>query len=182
MANHYHNLNPEKALLWRIVHRDNLSWILSNGLHCKSSSTQDPNYIAIGNTELIDRRSHRAVPVAPGGFLSDYVPFYFTPFSPMLYNIYTGRGGVRQRANEEICILISSFHKLRDLDLQIVFTDRHAYPKLARYFDDGAPPTSAKLTGRSFRREISKEILTTPSKSNATRPKPWRTATCQYPV
>lgn len=24
----YTNLNPEKALIWRIVHRDNLPWIL----------------------------------------------------------------------------------------------------------------------------------------------------------
>jgi hypothetical protein len=34
MVNHYPNLNPEKALIWRIVHRDNLPWILDNGLHC----------------------------------------------------------------------------------------------------------------------------------------------------
>lgn len=27
MTNHYPNLNPEKALIWRIVHRDNLLWI-----------------------------------------------------------------------------------------------------------------------------------------------------------
>ena len=138
MANHYPNLNPEKALIWRIVHRDNLPWILRNGLHSKNSPTQDPRYVVIGNTDLIDRRSHRVVPVAPGGMLSDYVPFYFTPFSPMLYNIYTGRGEVPRRANEEICILVSSVHKVRDLGLGFVFTDRHAYPPLARYFNDVA--------------------------------------------
>ena len=33
MANHYPNLNRETALIWRIVHRDNLPWILDNGLH-----------------------------------------------------------------------------------------------------------------------------------------------------
>lgn len=32
MANHYPNLNPEKALIWRIVHRDNLPWIVDNGV------------------------------------------------------------------------------------------------------------------------------------------------------
>lgn len=138
MANHYPNLNPEKALIWRIVHRDNLSWILRNGLHCKNSAVQDPGYVVIGNTDLIDRRSHRVVPVVPGGVLSDYVPFYFTPFSPMLYNIYTGRGEVPRRANEEICILVSSVHKVRILGLDFVFTDRHAYPPLARYFNDAA--------------------------------------------
>jgi hypothetical protein len=138
MANHYPNLNPNKALIWRIVHRDNLPWILRNGLHSKTSPTQDPRYVVIGNTDLIDRRGHRAVPVAPGGTLSDYVPFYFTPFSPMLYNIHTGRGEVPRRANEEICILVSSVHKIRDLGLACVLTDRHAYPPLARYFNDAA--------------------------------------------
>ena len=83
----YKNLNPEKALIWRIVHRDNLSWILDNGLHCANSTVQSPNYINIGNSDLIDKRRHRRVPIPPGGTLSDYVPFYFTPFSVMMKNI-----------------------------------------------------------------------------------------------
>ena len=135
MANHYPNLNPEKALIWRIVHRNNLLWILDNGLHCKNSPVQDPKYMAIGNAELIDRRSHRLVPVAPGGALSDYVPFYFTPFSPMMYNIHTGRGEVAQRNNEDICILVSNLHRVQQLGLSFAFTDRHAYPPLSRYFN-----------------------------------------------
>lgn len=136
MTGHYPSLNPDKARIFRIVHRDNLPWILCNGLHCKNAATQDPRYVVIGNAELIDRRSHRAVPIAPGGVLTDYVPFCFTPFSPMLYNIHTGRGGVARRANEEICILVCSVHKMRDLSLDFVFTDRHAYSSLARYFND----------------------------------------------
>lgn len=131
----YPNLNPTKALIWRIVHRDNLPWILDNGVHCKNSAVQDPNFVAIGNADLIDRRSNRIVPVAPGGMLSNYVPFYFTPFSPMMYNIYTGRGEVAKRRNEEICILVSTLHKVHQMGLPFVFTDRHAYPPLARYFN-----------------------------------------------
>lgn len=135
MANHYPNLNPEKALIWRIVHRDNLSWVLDNGLYCANSATQAPAYVAIGNIDLISRRAHRVVPIAPGGTLADYVPFYFTPFSPMMYNIYTGRGEVPKRSNEEICILVSSLTRLKSNGIQFVFTDRHAYPPLARYFN-----------------------------------------------
>lgn len=106
--NHYPRLNPEKALIWRIVYRSNLPWILENGLHCSNSAAQSPTWVNIGNEDLINRRSHRAVPLLPGGTLSDYVPFYFTPFSPMMYNIYTGRGGVKQRRNDEILILVST--------------------------------------------------------------------------
>ena len=44
---------------------------------------------------------------------SDYVPFYFTPFSPMMYNIKTGWGGIRQRNNDEIVIMVSSLERCR---------------------------------------------------------------------
>ena len=53
----------------------------------------------IGNPDLIDKRTHRIVPAPPGGTLSDYVPFYFTLYSPMLYNIKTGMEGHRAKAD-----------------------------------------------------------------------------------
>lgn len=129
------NLNPEKALIFRITHVKNLPWILDHGLHCRHSSKHDPNFVNIGNDDLIDKRSTRPVPLPPGGTLSDYIPFYFTPYSIMLYNIRTGWGGVKQRANEEIVILVSSLHKLASEERPFVFTSGHAYPKYAKYFD-----------------------------------------------
>lgn len=107
MANHYPNLNPAKALIWRIVHRDNLPWILDNGLHSGNSPVKAPNWVSIGSAELINKRATHPVPMAPGGMLNDYVPFYFTPFSVMLKNIHSGRS-VQQRPNDEILILVSS--------------------------------------------------------------------------
>jgi hypothetical protein len=83
------NLSPEKAYIFRIIHRDNVAWTLDYGLHCRNSPTVDPSYVSIGNPELIDRRNRRVVSVPPGGTLSDYVPFYFTPHSPMMYNTCT---------------------------------------------------------------------------------------------
>ncbi len=93
-----------------------------------SAADQDPNYVNIGSASLIDRRSRRVVPIAPGGTLSDYVPFYFTPFSIMMFNIKTGYGGITKRDNKDIVIFVSSIHKLRELGLCFVFTDQHAYP------------------------------------------------------
>lgn len=136
MPNHYPNLNPDKALIWRITHRQNLPWILVNGLHTGNGGARSPDWVTIGNEELIDRRAHRQVPLPPGGVLNDYIPFYFTPFSPMMYNIYTGRGGVRKVANTDIVILVSSLHKVEKLGLPFVFTDRHAYPVTANYFNE----------------------------------------------
>lgn len=135
MANHYPSINPEKALIWRIVHRDNLAWILDNGLHCANSGVLSPNYVNIGNADLIDKRRHRVVPIPPGGTLADYVPFYFTPFSVMMKNIHSG-WGVPQRRNDEIVILVSSLHHIRQLGLPFVFTNAHAYPDWTNYYSD----------------------------------------------
>jgi len=130
------DLNPEKALIFRITHIANVPWILQNGLHCCNGDRSDPNYIQIGNPEIIDRRSRRQVPLAPGGTLSDYVPFYFTPFSPMLLNIKTGYNSVVQRPMEEIVIFVSSLRGVHKRGLEFLFTDRHAYLKAAHYYND----------------------------------------------
>ena len=129
-------LNPDRTLIFRIVHRDNVPWILDNGLHCRASARHDPTYVVIGNPELIEKRRSRSVPVFPGGTLSDYVSFYFTPRSPMLLNIRTGYGGIRQRDSREIVIIAASLRMLSTAGVPLVFTDRHAYLQTARFFDD----------------------------------------------
>lgn len=65
--------------------------------------------------------------------MSDYVPFYFTPWSPMLYNIVTGYRGVPMLARDTIVMLVVSLRTLADRDLPFVFTDGHALPVTARY-------------------------------------------------
>lgn len=132
----YSNLNPEKALIWRIVHRHNLPWILNNGLQAANNVQPITDWKVIGYQPLIARRGSRQVPLAPGGVLNDYVPFYFTPFSPMMYNIHTGRGGVSYVPNKDLVILVSSLHKVAELNLPFVFTDRHAYLPMANYYSD----------------------------------------------
>ena len=121
------SLSPQKALIFRITHIENVPWILANGLHCRSSGVLDPNYRDIGNPDLIAKRAHRVVPIPPGGTLSDYIPFYFTPYSPMLLNIKTGYNGMKQTPMPDIVILASSLHTLADRAIPFVFTDRHAY-------------------------------------------------------
>jgi hypothetical protein len=136
MTRIYTNLNQEKALIWRIVHRDNIPWILDNGLHCGNSKVLFSDWVHIGNPELTTKRATHSVPVEPGGFLNDYVPFYFTPFSPMMRNINSGYGGVRRRSNDEIVILVSSLPHLNESDIPFVFTDSHAYYMWSNYYTD----------------------------------------------
>ena len=135
MPTHYAELNQDRALIWRIIHRDNLPWVLDNGLHCGSSAVMAPNWVSIGNAELIGKRASHPVPLPPGGCLNDYVPFYFTPFSPMLRNIQTGWGGIQRRANDEIVILVSSLARVAEAGLTCLFTDMHAYYQWAKFYD-----------------------------------------------
>jgi len=128
-------LNPERALIFRITHRDNVPWILDHGVHCAASPVKDPGYVQIGKPDLIAERRQHPVPLPSAGVLSDYVPFYFTPFSPMLFNIVTGRG-VPRRDRDEICILVSSLRRVAELGLPFLFADRHAFLQKARFFTD----------------------------------------------
>jgi hypothetical protein len=117
----------------------------------------NPDFVGIGNPELISLRPHRQVDIPPGGTLADYVPFYFTPYSPMLYNIKTGYAGIRQRNNAEIVVLVSSLDALRSNGVRFVYTDRHAYLQTARFFDDpaqlGGVVDFGLLQRRDFKRD-----------------------------
>jgi hypothetical protein len=131
----YSRLNPEKALIWRIVHRDNLPWILDNGLHCTNADQTAPRHVALGNADGIDKCRSRQVPVAPGGVLADYVPFYFTPFSLLMKNIHSG-WSVQRRDNDEVVILVASLRRIAQLGLPFVYTNAHAYPAWTHYYND----------------------------------------------
>jgi hypothetical protein len=128
-------LTADNAFIFRITHKNNLPWILDNGIHCRNSQNHDPNFVSIGIVDLIEKRHVRPVPEAPAGTLSDYVPFYFTPLSMMAYNIHTGRN-VRQRANDEIVILVTSLRELQKKTLPFLFTDRHASLVDAKFSSD----------------------------------------------
>ena len=127
-------ISAQRALLFRITHIGNVPWILKNGLHCKNTGILDPNFVTIGNPELISKRTSRDVPIAPGGTLSDYIPFYFTPFSMMMYNIHTGYGGIRRVRNADIVMMVTSFRMLVEQGVPAVYTDRHAYLRTACFF------------------------------------------------
>jgi hypothetical protein len=150
------SLSPEKGLIFRIIHIENIPWILENGLHCPNSTTRDPAYREIGNPDLIRKRTSRELPVAPGGTLSDYIPFYFTPYSPMLLNIKTGYGGIRQTPLQDIVILVASLPALASRGVRFLISDRHAYLAAAKFVGDltGLNSIDWKILGkRDFKRD-----------------------------
>lgn len=90
----------------------------------------------MGMKDLIDKRSSHTIPIAPHGTLADYVPFYFTPHSMMLFNINTGYNSVIKRSNDEIVILVSTLPWVAKAGVKFVFTNGHAYMKGTDYFND----------------------------------------------
>jgi hypothetical protein len=149
-------LSAEKAWIFRITHIANIPWILGNGLHCRNSETCDQNYRDIGNPDLIQKRHVRTIPVPPGGTLSDYIPFYLTPYSPMLLNIKTGYNGLKRTPMPDIVILVTSLHDLVKSGVRFVLSDRHAYLEAAKFANEISGLTHidwAILRSRDFRRD-----------------------------
>ncbi|MCE9553019.1 MAG: DUF4433 domain-containing protein [Planctomycetes bacterium] len=145
-----------EGAIYRITRIGNVPWILGNGVHSRNSPQHDPNFREIGNSDLIGKRNTKEIPIAPGGTLSDYVPFYFTPHSPMLLNIKTGRN-VPQRPMSEIVILVSSLQKLVECGVPFVFSDRHAYVAAAQFSSDMNDLTNidwAILHARDFKHDL----------------------------
>lgn len=127
-------VSSERAQIFRITHIDNVPWLLRHGLHCPSSDTLDPNFVQIGAPQIIGHREQWPVPAGPGGVLSDYVPFHFTPSSIMLLNILTGRWGAKQRQKGEIVVLVASLRQIEEEGHAFVFTDGHAMRRTTQYF------------------------------------------------
>ena len=150
-------ITQESANIFRITHRENIPWIFENGLYCPDSPIVDPNFVSIGHKEIIERRRTLVVPIPPGGTFADYVPFYFTPYSPMLYTIVTGYG-VPHRSRDEIVIMRSSLPILHEAKKAFVFSDQHAVTLLAEFYRDLADLDRIAwdiLGARDFKRDPS---------------------------
>lgn len=132
---------PKKIWLYRIVHWQNLEYILQHGMMTRSHPNADPNYVEIGHQQLISDRSTHTVRIenveGEEGelILGDCVPFYFGPHSPMLYMIMNGFSGVPQKPQRDIVYVISSFEKVSELGLEYAFSDQHAKRSLAKFFN-----------------------------------------------
>ena len=127
-------LTPDKALIFRVTHIENVAWILDHGLHCKASNVQDPDFVAIGNPDLIQKRQRRSVLAGTGGTLDHYIPFYFTPCSVMLFNLRTGWNGMTRRTPQELVFFVASLRTLDRCGIPFVFSDRHAFMQWAKFW------------------------------------------------
>ena len=126
----------EKVNLYRIVHIENVAYILKNGMFCVGHPSFDPDNIFIGDSVLTGQRHEHPIPLAGYGNVGDYVPFYLGYRSPMLFNIQTGYRGVKKQAPAEIVYIVCKLKGFVEKGYTYVFTDGHAKNRLTRFFTD----------------------------------------------
>ena len=117
----------EKILLYHFTDIRNLPSIVEQGLRCDSSLKG--GYVNSGNLEIKERRMKKAVPKA-NKTVGDYVPFYFAPRSPMLYERHV-KQFVRQR---EIVYLVADARHLMQTYPGWCCSDRNAASFNAAFF------------------------------------------------
>lgn len=129
----------EKVLKYafRITHIDNISYIEKYGLIRVDSPQRDPNYVSIGDKKVIDVRASREV---KGYHLSEYIPFYLGPRSPMLYVIQHGYNGVKLVKAEDIVYCVIRLDELVKNKVDCIFTDGHALSVLTSFYEKNMLP------------------------------------------
>ena len=121
-----------KIWVSRIIPIQNLDYILHHGLFSKKTAKFNSNYVGIANSEIVEERDKRIVKCYPDTQVNDYVPFYFSFRTPMLYNIITGRG-VDKRKQSEILYLCFKLTELATENFKWCFTDGNAAKKTTRF-------------------------------------------------
>jgi hypothetical protein len=130
--------NPREKPIYHITHIRNLPGIIqSGGLWCDNARIQRGiNNLSIAHQDIKNRRARRLVPVAAGGTVADYVPFYFAPRSPMLCAIHYGAVAGYQDGQEKVLYLVSSIGEAADCGRPWCFTDGHAEMLPSGFYDD----------------------------------------------
>ena len=108
--------------IYRIMHVDNLRICLRReGLHASNHTPEDGLvYRTIHNKDIQLDRKARVVPCGPGGVIHDYVPFYFGPRSPMLFQLHTGRVDGYNEGQEPLVYVVSTAQDVADANLGFV--------------------------------------------------------------
>jgi ssDNA thymidine ADP-ribosyltransferase, DarT len=130
--------------IYHITHITNLPGIVQeDGLLCDGEAARRQLCAqAIAYDTIKERRKRRRVeklngqPVAVGGVLADYVPFYFSNRSPMLYAIHKGTVPAYQGGQREVVYLVAYAENVAATLPSWCFTDGHAVEAVTEFYSD----------------------------------------------
>lgn len=125
-------LKQENCYIFRITAVQNLEHILKHGIACRNCEPQDSSFVTIGGPDIISKRDVKVVPIVPNGTLSDYVPFYFAPRSPMLGSIAHSNSFPQ----EDIIHIVSKASKINEANIPYVFSNGHALMEFSVFKND----------------------------------------------
>ncbi|HBB01206.1 MAG TPA: hypothetical protein DCZ19_09085 [Porphyromonadaceae bacterium] len=130
-------INEQKRYCYRITHINNLPLLLQNGIVNKHHPNASKHFMEIGNPEIIDVRRAKPVRISNYGIIGDYVPFYFTPKSIMLFNIITGYHHpiVPKRNKNEILVIRCLIEVLANLP-KWFFTDGQGNDMISNHYNN----------------------------------------------
>jgi len=92
-----------KQYLFRMTHIENIPHILKHGITHRLSINFNKNYIPIGDVSIISTRNNYKL--NSGKTIGDYIPFYFSTRTPMLYVIQRGFNGVKVTLPKKLFIV-----------------------------------------------------------------------------
>lgn len=126
--------------LYHLTHLQNLPNILQHQqLKCQNLLTSaGVQHVNIAHQEIKTRRAGLAVPIAPGGVLNDYVPFYFAPRSPMLYAIHCNNVNGYNEGQNPLIYLFATVETISKTHKLFVFTDGHPTISYSNFYNDPA--------------------------------------------
>lgn len=121
-----------------MTHIHNLLLILQqDGIWCdRQAGERGLTQQDIGHVKLKTSRSRKPVKVGPGGFLCDYVPFYFAYRTPMLSAIHNRTVAGYSGGQEEVIYLVTKTDDIQQAGLPFVFTNGHAAVEISRQFTE----------------------------------------------
>lgn len=128
-------MNKTLKYAFRITHIDNIPYIDRYGLVRANSPLRDPNYVSLGDPQVIVKREQRQI---KGYRLCDFIPFYLGPRSPMLYVIQHGFNGVKRVNADQIVYCVIRLDDIISHNIRCVFTDGHALSILTTYYEQNA--------------------------------------------
>lgn len=128
-------ISTSETYIYRITHRLNLPLILKHGICNKTHVNASRDFIPIGNESIIGVRKDHQIRIKGYGNIGEYVPFYFSQYSIMLYNILTGYG-VPKINPENIIFLCCIIDTVIGSGNKYFFTDGQANTAISEHFSD----------------------------------------------
>lgn len=134
-----------RVRVYRMTHIDNIEHILQYGITHKNSFNNNPQYIPIGDSSLIQKRNSKQVSVDNGDFnvsdgvkiiLGDFIPFYFGVKMPMLFVLQNGGNLIKEPISaEDIVYLVCLLTNVLSTGMEVYFSDGHATDNYTSFYD-----------------------------------------------